>query len=76
MQLLNDEILILSKYNNNNILKINIIENEIEENFLNGFDNNFIGIQEFILLITNNDDNNKNKEYLVNINNNYNVHFL
>jgi hypothetical protein len=72
MQLLNNEILILSKYNNNNILKLNIIENEIEElnneNFLNGFNNNFKGIQEFILL-KNNNDNNKNNEYLVNIEN-------
>ena len=79
MQLLNNEILILSKYNNNNILKLNIIENEIEElnneNFLNGFNDNFKGIQEFILL-KNNNDNNKNNEYLVNIDNNYNVHIL
>ena len=79
MQLLNNEILILSKYNNNNILKLNIIENEIEElnneNFLNGFNDNFKGIQEFILL-KNNNDNNNNNEYLVNIDNNYNVHIL
>ena len=79
MQLLNNEILILSKYNNNNILKLNIIENEIEElnneNFLNEFNNNFKGIQEFILL-KNNNDNNNNNEYLVNIDNNYNVHIL
>ena len=81
MQLLNNEILILSKYNNNNILKLNIIENEIEElnneNFLNGFNNNFKGIQEFILLKNNNNDNNNNNnENLVNIDNNYNVHIL
>ena len=80
MQLLNNEILILSKYNNNNILKLNIIDNEIEElnneNFLNGFNNNFKGIQEFILLKNNNNDNNNNNENLVNIDNNYNVHIL